>query len=67
MMPVLLSLDNRLQEQRIPDGARLRVPKLSLNAPPQGDAAAVSEAARMLVTPNFLCSLSSARPGPKPA
>ena len=53
MMPVLLSLDNRLQEQRIPSGARLRVPKLSLNAPPQGDAAAVSEVARLLVNAEF--------------
>jgi acetolactate synthase-1/2/3 large subunit len=53
MMPVLLSLDNRLQEQRIPDGSRLRVPKLSLNAPPQGDTAAVSDAARLLVNAEF--------------
>src|SRR5438067_9884220 len=53
MMPVLLSLDNRLQEQRIPNGSRLRVPKLSLNAPPQGDSAAVSEVARLLVNAEF--------------
>src|SRR2546430_12906022 len=31
----------------------LRVPKLSLNAPPQGDSVAVSEVARLLVNAEF--------------
>jgi acetolactate synthase I/II/III large subunit len=53
MMPVVLSVDNRLQEEPVAKGARLRVPKLSLNTPPQGDSAAVSEVARLLVNADF--------------
>ena len=51
MMPVLIVLDGGLQEDPIePDvAARLRVPKLTLAAPPQGDSGAVAEAARLLV------------------
>ncbi len=52
-MPVVLSVDERLQENRIARGTRLRVPKLSLNAPAQGDAAAVAEVARLLVNAEF--------------
>jgi acetolactate synthase-1/2/3 large subunit len=47
--PVLLSADLTLQEHPIPDGAKLRVPKLSMTKPPQGDSGSVTEAARMLV------------------
>ena len=52
-LPVVLSVDERLQENRIAEGAQLRVPKLSLNTPPQGDSAAVSEVARLLVNAEF--------------
>lgn len=50
MLPVLLVADGELQENPIPDGVALRVPKLALAAPPQGDSGAVAEAARLLVT-----------------
>lgn len=46
--PVLLVADGTLQEEPITE-KNLRVPKLAVAAPPQGDAGAVKEAARMLV------------------
>ena len=49
MMPVLLVADGDVQENPIPDGVTMRVPKLTLAAPPQGDSGAVAEAARLLV------------------
>ncbi|MSO82483.1 MAG: twin-arginine translocation signal domain-containing protein [Acidobacteria bacterium] len=51
MMPVLVVLDGGLQEDPIsPEiAARLRVPKLTVATPPQGDTGAVAEAARLLV------------------
>jgi acetolactate synthase I/II/III large subunit len=49
MMPVALVADHELQEDPIPDGADLTVPKLSMTSPPVGDSGAVSELARMLV------------------
>jgi acetolactate synthase I/II/III large subunit len=49
MMPVLLVADSELQENPIPDGASLHIPKLALATPPQGDSGAVAEAARLLV------------------
>src|SRR5260370_6558412 len=49
MMPVLLVADSDLQESSISDGAHLRIPKLTLTRPPQGDSGAVAESARMLV------------------
>jgi len=49
MGPTLLVVDSALQDSRIADRARLRVPSLALPAPPQGDSAAVKEAARLLV------------------
>ena len=50
MMPVLIVADGALQEDPLPaDEAAPRVPKLTLAAPPQGDSAAVAEAARWLV------------------
>jgi len=48
-MPVLLVADSELQEHPIPENPRLRVPKLALAKPPQGDSGAVAEVARMLV------------------
>jgi acetolactate synthase-1/2/3 large subunit len=51
MMPVLLVIDGGLQEDPISSEVqgRLRVPKLTRATPPQGDAGAVAEAARLLV------------------
>jgi thiamine pyrophosphate-dependent acetolactate synthase large subunit-like protein len=48
-MPVLIVADGGLQEDPIAPDATLRIPKLTLAAPPQGDSAAVAETARMLV------------------
>jgi acetolactate synthase I/II/III large subunit len=48
-LPVLLVADTELQEAQIPAGEKLRIPKLTLTAPPAGDAGAVAEAAKMLV------------------
>src|SRR5215471_2756515 len=58
MAPVMLSLDAELQENPIADRARLRVPKLAKVVPPQGDSAAIAEAARLLVqaeNPVLIC------------
>jgi acetolactate synthase-1/2/3 large subunit len=49
MGPVAITLDTELQEDAIPAGENLRIPKLSMAAPPAGDMAAVNEAAKMLV------------------
>jgi len=49
MGPTLLVVDSILQESQIPDRSRLRIPALSIPAPPQGDANSVREAARLLV------------------
>ena len=47
MMPVVLVLDKDLQERSITEPMRL--PKLTVAMPPQGDQGSVNEAARMLV------------------
>jgi len=49
MMPVVLIADGELQENPIPPDAKLNIPSLALATPPQGDSAAVAEAARFLV------------------
>ncbi|HZU06381.1 MAG TPA: thiamine pyrophosphate-dependent enzyme [Chloroflexota bacterium] len=49
MAPVLVVLDAELQEAPIADEAALRIPRLTPAVPPQGDAGAVREAARLLV------------------
>jgi acetolactate synthase I/II/III large subunit len=46
--PVVLVADGTLQEEPITE-KNLRIPKLSMSAPPQGDSAAVAEAAKLLV------------------
>jgi acetolactate synthase-1/2/3 large subunit len=46
--PVILTADGKLQEEPITETG-LRIPKLTLTSPPQGDSAAVTECARMLV------------------
>jgi acetolactate synthase-1/2/3 large subunit len=48
MGPVLVVLDEQLQEKAITE-SNLRVPRLSLTQPPQGDAGSVAEAAKLLV------------------
>jgi len=50
MAPVVISVDADLQERPTESKGKLKVPKLTLPAPPQGEAAAVSELARLLVT-----------------
>ena len=52
-MPVAITVDKQLQEDPVPKGARLHVPKYSPNTPPQGDSGAVSEVARLLVNAEF--------------
>src|SRR6202795_1307984 len=49
MLPVVLVADGDLQENAIPPDARLRIPKLVIPAPPQGDSGAVAEVAKLLV------------------
>jgi thiamine pyrophosphate-dependent acetolactate synthase large subunit-like protein len=49
MMPVVLIADGELQENPIPADLKLGIPSLALATPPQGDSAAVAEAARLLV------------------
>jgi acetolactate synthase I/II/III large subunit len=49
MGPTLMVVDQGLQNSRIADRARPRIPVLTMPAPPQGDANAVKEAARLLV------------------
>jgi acetolactate synthase-1/2/3 large subunit len=50
MAPVLLVADSDLQEQPLQEAAQLRIPKLTLTSPPQGDSGAVAETARLLVS-----------------
>lgn len=52
-LPVVLSVDKYLQELPLPEGANLRIPKLSPTSPPQGDYDTVKEIANMLVTANL--------------
>jgi acetolactate synthase-1/2/3 large subunit len=47
--PVLLVADSELQEMPIEKNSDLRIPKITLTSPPQGDTDAVLEAARLLV------------------
>ena len=49
MAPVAISIDGHLQEHPVPNGKQLKIPKLTLSAPPQGEASAVKEAAKLLV------------------
>ena len=49
MMPVALVAGHELQENPVPDGANLSVPKLTIVSPPAGESGAVAEAARLLV------------------
>jgi acetolactate synthase-1/2/3 large subunit len=58
MGPVMMALDAELQENPIADPETLRMPKLARVVPPQGDSAALNEAAKMLVAaenPVIIC------------
>src|SRR5690348_5008146 len=58
MGPVMMALDAELQENPIADAETLRIPKFAKVVPPQGDAAALAEAAKLLVAaenPVILC------------
>jgi acetolactate synthase-1/2/3 large subunit len=65
MGPVFLALDAELQENPIPDGESLHIPKLGPVVPPQGDSGALAEAARMLVeaqNPLIICDRMARTP-----
>jgi len=49
MGPVAIVIDSEMQENAMPAGPRPRIPKLTMPSPPQGDMAAVREAAKWLV------------------
>jgi acetolactate synthase-1/2/3 large subunit len=49
MAPVVLVLDATLQESPIENKSKVSIPKLTIPAPPQGEAGAVTELARLLV------------------
>ena len=49
MAPVVIVADGPLQEDGIKDRSALSIPRLTMPTPPQGDAAAVAELARLLV------------------
>ena len=48
MGPVLITADGDLAEEAVHDEKKLRLPKLTMTIPPQGDSGAVTEAAKML-------------------
>jgi acetolactate synthase-1/2/3 large subunit len=48
-LPVVIVADGELQENPISSDIKMHIPKLTLAAPPQGDAGAVAEVARLLV------------------
>src|SRR5579862_6394046 len=49
MAPVILVADTEMQDRPIPPGTDLRIPKMTVATPPQGDSGAVAEAAKLLV------------------
>src|ERR1700729_2874740 len=58
MGPVFIALDAELQENPLSNAESLRIPKFEQVIPPQGDSAALGEAAKMLVeakTPLIVC------------
>lgn len=62
MGPVLVTIDHDLQGEPLEDHPNLHIPKLTPAAPPQGDANAVREAARLLVAaerPQIVCERSA--------
>src|SRR6516165_11207936 len=64
MGPVAIMIDSEMQERPMP-GPRPRIPKLTVPTPPQGDMAAVREAAKMLVAaqaPRINCQRAARTP-----
>jgi len=51
--PVVLAVDKYLQERAVPDGMKLRIPKLASTTAPAGDPDAVAETAKLLVNAEF--------------
>ena len=49
MEPVMICLDMDLQEEAIHDASKLRIPKVTRMAQPQGDSSALRQAAKLLV------------------
>ncbi len=49
MGPVLITADGDLAEEAVHDEKRLKIPKLTMSIPPQGDSGAVAEAAKLLL------------------
>jgi acetolactate synthase-1/2/3 large subunit len=49
MGPVILACDTEMQEGPIPEGEKPTIPKLPVTAPPEGEAGAVAEVAKLLV------------------
>jgi thiamine pyrophosphate-dependent acetolactate synthase large subunit-like protein len=49
MEPVMICLDMDLQEHEVKDRSKVRIPKMTRVAQPQGDTAALREAAKLLV------------------
>src|SRR5437870_2447662 len=49
MGPVLITADGDLAEEPVHDEKKLRIPKLTMSIPPQGDSGAIREAAKLLV------------------
>jgi acetolactate synthase-1/2/3 large subunit len=69
MAPVMLSLDAELQENPIENRDSLRIPKFTKAIPPQGDAAALGELAKMLVAadnPVIICDRMARTPAGMP-
>jgi acetolactate synthase-1/2/3 large subunit len=69
MAPVMLSLDAELQENPIENRDLLRIPKLSMVVPPQGDDAALAQLAKMLVAaenPVIICDRVARTPAGMP-
>ncbi len=69
MAPVMLSLDQELQENPIENRDRLRIPKFTPATPPQADDAALAQLAKMLVAaenPVILCDRMARTPAGMP-
>jgi len=49
MGPVLITADGNLAEESVHDEKRLKIPKLTMSIPSQGDSGAVAEAAKLLL------------------
>jgi acetolactate synthase-1/2/3 large subunit len=65
MGPVFLALDAELQENPIPNQNSLRIPKFERVVPPQADAGAIAEAAKLLVeaqNPLIVCDRMARTP-----